>query len=193
MVWLVLGLVLFLGAHALRIVAPEGRQQLIDRMGEPGWKALVSVVSLAGLALIAWGYGQARLDPTVLWVPPLPMRHIAGLLMLVAFIMLVATYIPSNAIKAKLRHPMVLSVKVWAFAHLLSNGNLADVVLFGAFLLWAVLSFRSARQRDRALAPAPLVSTLGGTLLALAVGLLVWAAFAFGGHEWLIGVSPMGV
>ena len=85
----------------------------------------------------------------VLWLPPVAMRHIAALLTLVAFILLVAAYVPRNGIKARLHHPMVIGVKVWAFAHLLANGNLADVVLFGAFLVWAALSFRAARGRDR--------------------------------------------
>lgn len=193
MSWLILGLVLFLGTHSVRIVAEGWRTQTIARMGAQPWKGVYSLVSVAGFILLIWGYGQARLDPVVLWVPPLPMRHIAGLLTLVAFIMLVATYVPGNSIKAKLRHPMILSVKVWAFAHLLSNGNLADVVLFGSFLLWAILDFRCARQRDRASGAMASQGTLSGTLLTVAVGLLAWAGFAFWAHRMLIGVSPMGV
>lgn len=193
MLWLILGLILFLGPHSVRIVAEGWRSQTIARIGAQPWKGIYSLISVAGFALLVWGYGQARLDPVFLWAPPLPMRHIAGLLMLVAMIMLVATYVPNNAIKAKLRHPMILSVKVWAFAHLLSNGNLADVVLFGAFLLWAVLDFRSARQRDRAAGVAPLTSNMAGTMLTIVIGGAVWAAFTFKLHQWLIGVSPMGV
>ena len=192
MAWLILGLMLFLGAHAVRICAESWRAGMINRLGEARWKALYSLVSTAGLVLIVWGYGQARLDPVMLWSPPTYMRHVAALLMLVAFVMLMAAYVPGNAIKARLGHPMVLSVKVWALAHLLSNGTLADAVLFGAFLVWAVLDFRSARRRDRAEDAEPLEGTAGGTLLTLATGLLVWAVFAFWAHAWLIGVAPLG-
>ena len=141
---LVLGLVLFLGVHSVRIVADGWRTQTLARMGEMPWKGLYSLVSAVGLALIVWGYGLARQQPVVLWVPPIGMRHAASLLTLIAFILLAATYVPRNAIKARLHHPMVLAVKAWALAHLLANGMLADVLLFGGFLAWAVLDRASA-------------------------------------------------
>lgn len=193
MTWLVLGLILFLGAHSVRIVAEGWRGRTIARIGARPWKGLYSLVSVAGFVLLVWGYGQARLDPVVLWAPPLAMRHIAALLVLVAFVMLPAAYVPGNGIKARLKHPMVLSVKVWALAHLLANGNLADVVLFGSFLLWAVLDFRAARQRDRAEGTAYPPGTAARTGLTVAIGVAGWAAFAFWGHRVLIGVAPMGV
>ena len=140
MSYLVLGLVLFLGVHSVRIVADGWRTQMRARLGEGAWKGLYSVASVVGLVLVVWGYGLARQQPVVLWNPPVGMRHAASLLTLIAFVLLAAAYVPRNVFKAKLHHPMVLSVKVWALAPLLSNGNLADVVLFGAFLLWAVLS-----------------------------------------------------
>lgn len=193
MSWLILGLVLFLGTHSVRIVADGWRSQTVARIGEKAWKGAYALISVLGFGLIIWGFGQARLDPVVLWVPPVAMRHIAALLMLIAFIMMAAVYVPGNAIKAKLKHPMILSVKVWAFAHLLANGKLADVVLFGAFMLWAVLCFRSARQRDRAAGIAsPSSSTAMGTVLTVLVGAVLYAAFAFWAHKYLIGVSPMG-
>ncbi|MFY3382947.1 NnrU family protein [Paracidovorax sp. MALMAid1276] len=192
MLFLVLGLVLFLGVHSVRIVAEGWRAQMLGTLGEGGWKGLYSLVSAVGLALIVWGYGLARQQPVVLWAPPTGMRHAAALLTLIAFVLLAAAYVPRNAIKARLRHPMVIAVKVWALAHLLSNGNLADVLLFGSFLLWAVFSFRAARQRDRAqnLARAP--GTAAGTTAAVLVGAAAWAGFAFWGHAWLIGVAPLG-
>ena len=150
MALLLLGLLIFLGAHSVRIVAEPWRTAMRERMGENAWKGLLSVVSLAGFVLICWGYGQARQAPVVLWTPPVATRHLAALLTLVAFVMLAAAQVPRNGIKARLRHPMVLGVKVWAVAHLLANGNLADVLLFGSFLAWAVMSFRAARGRDRA-------------------------------------------
>ncbi|MEO6293932.1 MAG: NnrU family protein, partial [Burkholderiaceae bacterium] len=147
---LVAGLIVFLGLHSVRIAADGWRSRKLAQWGEGAWKGVYSVASLAGFALIVWGYGQARQQPVVLWVPPVATRHIAATLMLLAMILLVAAYVPGNAIKAKLHHPMILGVKTWALAHLLANGNLADVLLFGSFLLWAVADFISSRKRDRA-------------------------------------------
>ena len=192
MSYLLLGLALFLGVHSVRIVADGWRTHTLARLGEGPWKGLVSLVSAVGLALIVWGYGLARQQPVALWLPPVGMRHAAALLTLIAFILLAAAYVPRNAIKARLHHPMVLGVKVWALAHLLSNGNLADVVLFGAFLLWAVLDFRAARQRDRAQNSVYAPATAAGTGIAVVVGTAAWAGFAFWAHVWLIGVAPMG-
>ena len=192
MSYLVLGLVLFLGVHSVRIVADGWRTQMRARMGELPWKGLYSLASILGLALIVWGYGLARQQPVVLWNPPVGMHHAASLLTLIAFVLLAAAYVPRNALKARLHHPMVLGVKVWALAHLLSNGNLADVVLFGGFLLWAVLDFRAARQRDRAQGMVYAPGTAAGTGIAVVVGAAAWASFAFWAHAWLIGVAPMG-
>ena len=188
---LILGLVLFLGVHSVRIVADGWRTRMRERLGEGRWKGLYSLLSFAGLVLIVWGYGLARQDPVVLWAPPVAMRHAASLLTLAALILLAAAYIPRNALKARLHHPMVLAVKVWALAHLLSNGNLADVLLFGGFLLWAVLDFRAARQRDRALGTVYAPGKPAPTLLAVVVGAAAWAAFAFWLHAAWIGVAPI--
>ena len=191
---LVLGLVLFLGIHSVRIVAEDWRQQRLDALGEAAWKGTYSLVSVAGFALMVWGYGLARQEPAVLWVPPVGMRHAASLLTLVSFVLLAAAYVPGNALKERLKHPMVLGVKVWALAHLLCNGNLADVVLFGSLLVWAVLSFRAARLRDAAaLVACELRHTPASrTLATVGVGLVAWAVFAFWGHQALIGVRPFG-
>ncbi len=190
---LILGLLIFLGVHSIRIVANDWRSRFIAQRGDGAWKGLYTVASLLGFGLIVWGYGLARQQPVALWVPPRGMSHVAGLLMLVSFILLVATYVPRNAIKTRLHHPMVLATKVWALAHLLSNGNLADVLLFGSFLLWAVFSFRAARQRDRAAGTVYPAGTAQGTAITVVVGLLVWAGFAFWAHRVLIGVQPFGV
>ena len=192
MSYLLLGLALFLGVHSVRIVADGWRTQMRARLGEGAWKGLYSVASVVGLVLVVWGYGLARQQPVALWLPPVGMRHAAALLTLIAFILLAAAYVPRNAIKARLHHPMVLGVKVWALAHLLSNGNLADVVLFGAFLLWAVLSFRAARQRDRAQGAVVAPGNAAGTVATLVLGALAWAGFALWAHAWLIGVAPLG-
>ena len=192
MTLLILGLVLFLGMHSIRIVANDSRTAWHARFGEMGWKTGYSLVSLAGLVLIVIGYGLARQQPIVVWTPPIPMRHIAALLTAIAFVLLAATYVPRNRIKSSLHHPMVLSVKVWAVAHLLANGNLADILLFGSFLIWAVLCFSAARRRDRAAGTRYPSGTMGATLATLAIGLVAWAVFAMGLHQRLIGVSPFG-
>ncbi|WP_440106064.1 NnrU family protein [Acidovorax sp. BL-A-41-H1] len=192
MLFLVIGLVLFLGVHSVRIVSDGWRSQTLARLGEGPWKGLYSLVSAVGLGLIVWGYGLAREQPVVLWVPPVGMRHGAALLTLVAFVLLAATYVPRNGIRARLHHPMVLGVKVWALAHLLSNGTVADVLLFGGFLLWAVASFRAARQRDRAQGTVYAPGSWAATGITVVVGAAAWVAFAFWAHAWLIGVAPLG-
>ena len=185
---LTIGLIIFLGLHSMRIFADGWRGDKKAQWGEGAWKGLYSVASLIGLALIIWGYSLARQQPVVLWVPPVATRHIAALLMLFAFIMLAAAYVPDNAIKAKLRHPMTLSVKTWALAHVLANGNLADVVLCGSFLIWAVLCFIAARKRDRAAATVYPAGKAVPTVITIVIGLAVYVVFALYLHKWLIGV-----
>ena len=192
------GLVLFLGSHSVRVFADHWRTEKLAQCGEKFYKGLYSVASLVGFVLMVYGFSKIRWDSPWLWNPPVGMRHLAALLMLPALVLLVASQVPHNAIKAKLRHPMVLAVKVWAFAHLLSNGKWADVVLFGAFLLWAVLNFRAARQRDRLAAhtltdEATQPANTSKTWRVVLVGVAVWAILLFGGHSWLFAVSPLGM
>ena len=139
MTLLIVGLLLFLGVHSVRIVAEDFRSRQIARLGTNGWKGLYTLASLAGFALIVWGFGVARQQPVALWPSPAWLRHMASLLTLVAFVFVVAAYVPGNGIKARLQHPMVLGVKAWAFAHLIANNTLADLLLFGSFLVWAHL------------------------------------------------------
>jgi len=188
---LILGLVLFLGAHSTRIVAEGWRRTMIRRLGAGTWKGLYTLLSLVGLGLVVWGFGLAREQPVQLWAPPFFMRHVAWLLMLLSFILLAAAYVPRNAIKARLHHPMALGVMAWAVSHLLANGNVVDVVLFGSFLVWAVLSFRAARARDRAALSLYPPGRASGTAMAVGVGALIWAGVAFWGHGLLIGIRPV--
>jgi uncharacterized membrane protein len=183
---------LFLGVHSLRIFADDWRSARIRQHGALRWKAVYALVSALGLVLVVWGYGVARANPVDLWTPPAATRHVAALLMLLSFVLLTATYVPGSRLKAKVRHPMVLGVKVWALAHLLANGRLADVVLFGSFLLWAVLSFRAARQRDRAAGNPPLSLHSGRDVITAFVGIFAWIIFALWLHGPLIGVRPFG-
>jgi len=189
---LILGLVLFLGTHSVRIVADDWRGARIARLGLVPWKGIYSVISIIGFVLIVWGYGQARGNPVVLYSPPLWTRHIAALLTIPAFVLLVAAYIPGTRIKRAVGHPMVAAVKIWAFAHLLANGTLADVVLFGAFLAWAVASYVAARRRDRAAGTVVAVGPVSRDIAAVILGLAAWAAFALWLHAAWIGVRPFG-
>ena len=188
---LVLGLFLFLGMHSVRIVADGWRGRTIAGLGPLAWKGLYSIVSLAGLALIVWGYAQARQQPVMLWSPPTALKHLNSLFTLLAFIFVVAAYVPRNAIKAKLHHPMILGVKLWAFGHLLATGKLADLLLFGSVLLWAVLDFRAARQRDRNQGAVFAPGRAALTVLTVVLGAAAWATFAFWLHALWIGVAPM--
>ncbi|MCC6532887.1 MAG: NnrU family protein [Burkholderiales bacterium] len=189
---LIAGLLVFLGAHSLRIVAEPWRARQIARLGEQRWKGLYSIVSLLGFALIVWGYGMTRAEPVTLWEPPLWTRHAAALLTAPIFVLIAAAYIPGTRIKAALGHPMLVGVKLWALAHLISNGRLGDVLLFGAFLVWAVFDFKAARARDRAAGTRYPSASLARDAVAVAIGLALWAAFAFHLHAWLIGVGPFG-
>lgn len=190
MALLVLGLVLFLGVHSLRIAATGPRDALIARFGEGGFKGVYSVVAAIGLVLIVIGYGAAREAPIVLYDPPTATRHIALLLMLPVFPLLLAAYLPGR-IKTAAKHPMLLAVKIWALAHLLANGTLADLLLFAGFLAWAVVDRISVKRRPR----APAVGAPPGRFndaVALVGGLLLYVAFVGGLHAWLFGVSPIG-
>ena len=188
---LIIGLIIFLGSHSCRIFAEPWRNHMIDRLGEVKWKGLYTTISLIGLILVVVGYGQARQASIVLWQPAAYLIHIAILLNLVAFIFLAGSSPSNNAIRLKLKHPMILGVKVWALAHLLANGTLVDLILFGSFLLWAVLDFRSARKRPIHMPEKAVISTKA-TITVVVTGIVLWAAFIFGLHQYLIGVSPLG-
>lgn len=192
MAYLILGLLLFLGVHSVRIVADAWRARTIARIGPQTWKAAYSLLSLAGFVLIVWGFGQARAQPSVLWSPPVGMRHLASLLTLLSFVLLAAARVPGNAIKAKVHHPMVLGVKTWALAHLLANGQVHQMLLFGTFLAWAVLDFSSCRRRDRAAGTVYPAGRALPTVLTVVAGALAWAVFAFWLHGWWIGIRPVG-
>ena len=192
MALLILGLVLFLGVHSTRIFADGWRSSMIARLGPLKWKGLYSLVSIIGFVVLIYGYKLARQETMVLWTSPWWMKHVTALLMMFAFILFVSAYVPRNSFKARLHHPQVLSVKVWALSHLLTTGIAAGVVLFGGFLIWAVLSFRAARQRDRAAGTVYPPGNAIGTSIAIAAGLVAWSVFALLLHGPLIGVRPLG-
>jgi uncharacterized membrane protein len=192
MIFLILGLLLFLGSHSIRIFADGWRTAQLERLGEKPWKGIVTLVALLGFGLIIWGFGLARTAPVVLWTPPTWTRHLAALLMLLSFILLIAAQVPGNRIKAIVGHPMVASVKVWALAHLLANGTLAHAVLFGAFLIWSVADFMASRRRDRIAGTTYPALGIGRDLMVVGIGVVAWGLFAAFGHAWLIGVKPFG-
>lgn len=192
MTLLILGLVIFLGVHSTRIFAEDWRMAQVARLGEKGWKGAYAMASLVGFVLLVWGYGLARQSPVPLWTPVAGLRHLASLLTLLAFVLIAAVYVPRNSLKARIGHPMVVGVKVWALSHLLANHTLADLLLFGGFLVWAVLCFRAARRRDRAAGTTYPAGTLQGNLLTAVVGVVGWVVFAMWLHAPLIGVRPFG-
>jgi len=192
MIILVIGLVLFLGLHSLRVFADDWRGAQLARLGEGTWKGLYSLISAVGLVLIVWGYGITRTVPVDLWSPPVWTRHLAALLTLVSFVLLAAAYVPGTRIKAAIGHPMVVGTKVWAFAHLISNGRLADLVLFGSFLAWSIVLYAASRRRDRARGTRYPAGPAWRDAIAVVVGLVAWVAFAFWLHGLLIGVRPFG-
>lgn len=187
---LILGLVLFLGAHSVGMFAPAWRNRTVARLGDIPWQGLYSVVSLAGFLLIVWGYGLARQDPVGIYSPPVWLRHLTLLLMVPVFPLLLAAYLPGR-IQSAAKHPMLAAVKLWAFAHLLANGNLADVILFGSFLAWAVADRISLKRRT----PPPVRGAPPGKandIIAVVGGLALYGAFVMVLHARLFGVSPLG-
>lgn len=189
--FLVAGLLLFLGAHSIRISGDTLRDRLIENLGLARYKALYAIVSLLGFGLLVYGFGIARDSPVVLWSPPPALRYLTYLLTLLSMVLMAAVYVPRNAIKARTHHPMVLSVKAWALAHLLANGNLAHLVLFGSILVWSVLLFKASRARDKRLQVVYAPGNRGSTLLTLEIGLAMWLIFVAWAHGWLTGVQVL--
>ena len=189
MTFLILGLAVFLGMHSVSIVAPASRDRWAAALGTGAWRGLYSLVSLAAFVALIHGYGLARLAPVVLYVPPAWLRYVAWVLMLPVFPLLFAAYLPGR-IQRTVKHPMITAVKAWALAHLLVNGALADVLLFGGFLAWAVADRISLKRRvPRPVGMAPL-SPWNDTL-AVVGGLLVYGLTVLWLHRLLIGVSPL--
>jgi len=192
MLVLILGLVIFLGVHSVQIVAPQWRKAKMAEWGEGKWKGLYSLAAAVGFILVVWGFGMARQTAPILYEPPVWMKHITALLMVFSFISLAMFRMPAGKLKPMIRHPMLVAIKIWAFAHLLANGDLASLVLFLSFLAWAVWDRISVKRRERAgevavITPGPVTNDI----LTVVVGLVLYALFVWKLHEWLIGVSPV--
>jgi uncharacterized membrane protein len=193
MTLLVLGLVIFLGLHSTRIVSEGGRERAIARIGEGPWKGVYSLISVVGFVLIVWGFAQARYDAPQLWTPPTGARHITMLLMLIALILLAGFGFKRSHIAVITHHPMLWAVLVWSAGHLIANGSAADLVLFGAFLIWSAADLVSSYARDQrngVVYPEPQLAATAGAVI---VGLVVYALLIGGLHLWLFGVSPLAM
>lgn len=185
MLQLLLGIALFFGIHSVSIVAAPWRDRMAAR-SDLAWKAFYTIVSLVGIVLIARGYAELRHTPTLLYVTPAWMRHVSELLMLPVFAFFIAPYFPGRISKT-LKHPQLVAVKTWAVAHLLVNGMLADVLLFAPFLVWAVATRISMKNRtSRPLPGAP--ESKFNDIIVVVLGLSLYAAFVIFFHKMLIGV-----
>ena len=191
MALLILGLVIFLGVHSIRVFASDWRRRQITRFGDGPWKGMYALTSVIGLVLIVVGFGAARMNPVLLYGPPAWLRHLNSVFTLIAFVLVAAAYVPGNHLKQWIGHPMLAGVKAWALGHLLSIGMLRDVVLFGAFLAWAILDFVTSRRRDRASGTEYPAGTVGGDVVTVVVGVIAWALVAFWLHQLLIGMNPL--
>lgn len=191
MTTLIIGLIIFFGVHSIPIVNYSWRNSIAARIGEGAWKGIFSIIALLGLVLIAVGYASARPEAAVIYSPPVWMRHVTLLLLLPVFPMLLAAYLPGR-IRSTLKHPMLIAVKTWALAHLLSNGTTADLLLFGSFLAWAVVDRISLKRRPAKATPAAAPGKYND-LIAVVGGLALYVIFLFWAHEWLIGVPPVNV
>ncbi len=187
---LVIGLVVMLGAHVF-VTFREARANLIARLGQNGYRGLFSVVAIVGLALVIWGYGEYRAHEWVqIWSPPAFMRHVTEGLMFFAVIFMTAAFIPSHT-KAILKHPMLAGVKTWALAHLLSNGDLGSMLLFGSFLVWGVYARIAAKKRgDLGAISAPTGWT--NDIIVVVVGVVIFLALGYYFHPYAIGVPVFG-
>jgi len=191
MALLVLGLVIFLGLHSIRIGAEPLRAQAIARLGEGPWKGIYSLLSAIGFVLIVWGFARARFDAPELWTPPPGARHATILLMLVSMLALAGFFFKQSHITVAVHHPMVWGVAIFGLAHLIANGSAADALLFGAFFIWALADLASSYAQDRRNAVVYPEANWRATIGAIVVGLALWAVIAFWLHFWLFGVSPL--
>lgn len=187
MVYLILGLVIFFAIHIVRMLAPGFRDARLTAMGEGAWKGLYSLISLAGLALAVWGWMQYRPDAPQIYTPPSWGWHATALLVLVAFILNFAAYQPAGRITAILGHPFLLAIIFWSAGHLIANGDLASLILFGSFLIYAIWNRISVASRDE---PTPVFVSYRGDIIAVAIGIIAYAVFVMWLHGWLFGVVP---
>jgi len=188
MIYLITGLVIFLGVHSVRVVAPGWREQIKGNIGEAAWKGVYSIVSISSFVLLIWGYAQARPEAEQVYQPIVSLYATASVLMALAFIFTIASNLGPGRIKQKLKHPFLVAVILWSIAHLLMNGDMATVVMAGSFFLWSSITLFVALKRPVAEKPAP---ALLNDILAVVLGLVFYGLFIWKLHEYLFGVRPM--
>jgi uncharacterized membrane protein len=188
---MILGLAIFLGVHLFTTVRGQ-RAALIMRIGENGYKGLYSLISLIGLVLIVYGFARYRQGEWIdIWFPPVWTKHLAALLVLFAFIMLVASYSRGH-IYTTLKHPMLAAVKLWALAHLMANGDLGSIILFGSILAWAVIDRISLKRRTDPGAPPIPVGGMRNDVIAIFGGVVLYAVFGLWFHPYVLGIPVFG-
>jgi uncharacterized membrane protein len=189
---LIIGLVIFIGVHLIRVVAAPWRDAQIARFGIVGWRIGFGLLSIAGIVVTIYGYALARRSPTFVWTPPYWMAHVTALLTAIAFVLIVASYVRGNHFQRAPGRPLPCGIALWAFAHLLANGTLHDIVLFGALLVWSLTLLVAGTGRDGAAHVATRPATVSRDALSVVIGIIAWAIFAFYLHGPLIGVRPLG-
>lgn len=190
---LIIGLVIFIGVHLIRVVAAPWRDAQIARFGVTGWRIGFGLLSIAGVVVTIYGYALARRAPVSVWAPPFWMPHLTALLTLIAFVLIVANYVRGNHFRRALRYPLACGIALWALAHLLANGTMHDIVLFGALFVWSLTLLISGTGRDRVEAAGTVVPARASRdALSVVIGVIAWAIFAFYLHGPLIGVRPLG-
>lgn len=190
MLILIVGLAIFFAVHSVRLFIPDWREMAVTKAGLMSWRVRFGMLSLLSTGFIFIGYGQARLAPVWLWFPPVFMPHVTSLIMFVALFFLCSALVPKTTLARVTGYPLYLAVKIWAFAHLLSNGNLADVLLFGSFLIWSIASYAVFRCRDRKAGVKSEESSIRFDLIAFGFSVMSWFAITLFLHQAVIGVSP---
>jgi uncharacterized membrane protein len=188
---LLAGLLIFFSTHSIRIGVPVWRDRQIARYGDRNWRSTYSVVSVLGLVLIILGFSRVRWTTPILWTPPLWAPYVTAAALLLAFVLNAASGVPGNRIRGIVRHPMLTGVALWGAGHLLANGRLADLLLFGSFLVWAAIDFDSSLRRDRREGLVPSAGTLRADMICVLAGSAIWAIFLLFLHRWLFQVSPL--
>lgn len=188
MLYLLLGLAIFFAIHILRMLAPTSRDKQLAAMGEGAWKGLYSLISLVGLALAVWGWMQYRPDAPEIYTPPGWGWHANALLVLVAFILNFAANLPTGRIKSAVGHPFLLAIIFWSAGHLVANGDLASLILFGSFLVYAIWNRISVAGRNE---PVPVFISYRGDVIAIAIGIIAYTIFVLWLHGWLFGITPL--